>query len=92
MLITLIGTLLVYLTLECPLNCSNCVSTNCLDCSYGFYLNSNNCLPCQSPCADCLSTSFCLECGLMKGRGLNSLNGTCESCSQNTCYDCHLNY
>jgi hypothetical protein len=44
-------------------NCDRCTSVQCVTCSDGFYLNSNqNCVSCPSGCATCTGSGVCTSC------------------------------
>ena len=61
----------------CPTQCVQCNSlTSCNSCKNGFYLSTNNCLPCDTvtaKCVTCVSTATkCLSC--QAGQKLENFN------------------
>ena len=75
--------------------CINCLANSpntCTKCNQGYYLSSSNtCLPCQSYCKVCTSSTYCKELFNFKGFTLIEINSThnapaacnqgCISCS-----------
>ncbi len=72
------------------IECSGSLSTQCTQCSKGYYLSaSNTCLDCDSTCATCSGPlEFdCTGCGTMMI--LNTGTGVCEPCNDGCAYGCN---
>ncbi|KAL4454048.1 hypothetical protein ABPG73_009847 [Tetrahymena malaccensis] len=96
--------------LICDSSCKTCSlpnnSSSCLSCNNGYYLNaSNQCLPCQVPCGNCIdSPTKCLSCTPAQNYTFDSSNNSCniicdsscKTCSQpnssNNCLSCNNGY
>lgn len=73
----------------CPSYCANCNNQGCLNCSFGFGLNSSsgNCFVCNSNCSSCgwstfQSTAYCTSCLI----GNYIVDGFCLPCSDACVY------
>jgi hypothetical protein len=62
----------------CTGSCTDSATTQCVGCKTGYYYNGFTCLPCQTGCASCNSSSYCFVCntGLYKYS-----NGSCGVCN-----------
>lgn len=72
---------------SCPHGCTACVvegvvGVGCLGCLEGFYStgSSMNCMPCQTGCAVCLSSTYCVSCD--SGYYLNRTQLTAQACQK----------
>ncbi|KAL4478585.1 hypothetical protein ABPG74_006820 [Tetrahymena malaccensis] len=88
--------------IQCYQTCKTCSSPNnqqaCNSCIDGYFIQNNQCLQCQSPCATCSNSSTnCINCANNYQKNNQNIcqpicDSSCKSCSSpknsNSCTDC----
>ncbi|EAR81858.2 zinc finger lsd1 subclass family protein (macronuclear) [Tetrahymena thermophila SB210] len=77
----------------CAQTCKTCtlplMNNQCSSCFDGYYLNNYSCVPCQSPCQNCIDQSNCLSC--LKDYSYNQQTNQCNLICPDLCQQCQFN-
>lgn len=74
---------------QCPQNCHSCLSTGCMVCQPGYFLDGANCTPCPgSGCINCIDQNTCLLCAPHNYLTSGAPPIQCAACTDPSCLEC----